>query len=89
MVLLVTEPESLKATVQVWFPSHANAEQAFFALQPELNQAHQKRSVVQMEFNEKTLKAEILATDHTALQGSLHQLLKSIALIQSVQHSKK
>ena len=71
--------------VEFLFASTQNTQNALEALQPDLNNPHEKRSQTTLKTNKTVLAADIRALDEKALKGSMQRMFKAIALIQKMQ----
>jgi tRNA threonylcarbamoyladenosine modification (KEOPS) complex Pcc1 subunit len=66
------------ATIECIFDSQKDAKNVFLALQPELNNTHEKRSKIKMQTNKKLLVMNVIAEDLTALKASVNSYCKLI-----------
>lgn len=72
------------AATRYSFSSGKNAQNAFKALEPEMDSGHEKRALTKASIEKNFLSATIAAEDINALKASMNSLAKSIALIKEL-----
>ncbi|MBU0636230.1 CTAG/PCC1 family protein [Candidatus Micrarchaeota archaeon] len=79
----------LQTSFSFSFSSPITAQNAILALQPDLNQKHEKRSKTVLKANKNVVLANMSAMDEIALKASANSMFKAMALIQKIQDNKK